>query len=103
MNVTRETVKTVGIWTLERRDFDQDGHDYVIKADRKTAITLFVNERTDAKTNRAVYSIEYSQSSISMDLDEAAEFMDEVQRALYAASVFQRTIDSYEGIVNPKI
>lgn len=94
---SRETIKTVGIWTLQRRNFGQDGHDYVITAENKTPITLFVDEHTDSKTGHTAYSIEYSQSSVSMDLDEAAEFMDDVQRALYAASVFQRTIDAAEN------
>ena len=38
-----------------------------------------------------------------MDLDEAQEFLFQAKRALYAAGVFQREIDSREGIVNPEI
>ena len=100
---SRQALKIVSIWTLQRRDFGKDGHDYVIIADRKTPITLFVDERTDAKTGRTVYSIEYSQASIAMDLEEAQEFLFQAKRALYAAGVFQREINELEGIVNPVI
>ena len=50
-----------------------------------------------------MYSIEYSQASIAMDLEEAQEFLFQAKRALYAAGVFQREINDREGIVNPVI
>lgn len=97
MSTTRKDIQTIGPWTLERREFSSGEHYYAIKADSKTAVDLFINERTDHKTKRTTYTIEYTPSSRSMDLEEAAEFAAHAQLALAAANEFQRVIDAAES------
>lgn len=94
--IARQTLKTVGDWTLQRRDFEDDVHDYIIEANGKPAVNLFVSERPDFKTDRTVYTVEYTANSFPLNLEEAAAFVTHAQRALVAATEFQQAIDAAE-------
>lgn len=94
---SRQTIKTVGIWALQRREYSNNEHDYIIVADGKPAVNLFVNDRPDFEAERTVYTVEYSANSRSMDLEGAAEFVAQAQYALVAATEFQQAIDSAEN------
>ena len=97
MIITRHTLKTIGIWTLQRREFGTGDHDYVIKTDGKKVVDLFVNDLYDSKTERTVYTVEYSHFSRSMTLEETKEFIEHAQQALNAATAFQQEIDAAES------
>lgn len=97
MSTTRKDIQTIGPWTLERREYSSGEYYYAIKADSKTAVDLFIYDRTDHKTKRTTYSIEYTPSSRSMDMEAAAEFVAHAQLALVAANEFQRVIDAAES------
>lgn len=104
MNVTCETLKSIGIWTLQRRNFEDGCYDYHIKAPYEgKSVDLFVNERTDHKTGRTAFEVEYSHFSKHTDLTEAALFIAQANVAVAAGLEFQEAIDSYEGVLNPAI
>lgn len=96
-SISRQTLKTIGVWTLRRREFENNDHDYIIVADGKPAVNLFVNDRPDFKAERTVYTIEYYANSRQMDLEEAANFVAQAQYALVAATEFQQAIDAAEN------
>ena len=95
--ISRETVKTSGVWTLQRRDFGNGEYDYLIIADGKMAVNLYVSDLPDFKADRMVYTVEYSPYSRTMDLEEAAQFVEQAQQALVAATEFQQAIDEAES------
>lgn len=95
--ITRKNIETVGIWTLQRRDFGKDGHDYVIKVEGKKRIDLFVNELPGDETGRTEFKVEYSHSSKTMDLEETSEFIELAKQALVAGHSFQMAIDKAEN------
>lgn len=96
--ITRKNIETVGIWTLQRLEFEGGGHEYVIQSsDRKRKVDLFVNERPDFKNERSTYTVEYSHFSKLMDLDETAEFIELAKQALIAGHSFQMAIDKAEN------
>lgn len=105
MNVTRETLKSIGIWTLQRRNFEDGCYDYHIKASnlKNLSVDLFVNERTDHKTGRTAFEVEYSHFSKHTDLTEAALFIEQANVAVAAGLEFQEEINSREGVLNPAI
>ena len=94
---THQDLKTVGVWTLRRREFGDGEYAYTIATSTRPAVELYVNDRPDFKTNRMVYTVEYSPRSSVMDLEEAAEFVAQAQYAMVAATEFQRVIDTAEG------
>ena len=94
---TRQDLKTVGVWTLQRREFGNGEYDYRIATSTRPVVELHVNDRPDFKTNRMVYTVEYSPRSSVMDLEEAAEFVAQAEYALVAATEFQQAIDAAEG------
>ena len=97
MATTRKDIKTVGAWTLQRREYSSGNYDYIISSDSKTAVNLYVNDRPDFQADRMVYTVEYSPYSRIMDLEEAAEFVAHAQQALVAATEFQQEIDAAEN------
>lgn len=94
---SRKDIKTVGIWTLQRRELGDGEYTYTINAESKSAVDLYINDRMDFKTDRTVYEVEYSVNSSPMDLEEAADFVSHAQYALVAATEFQRAIDSADN------
>lgn len=95
--ISRQTLKTIGDWTLQRRGFSNDEYDYIIRANGKPAVNLFVNERPDFETKRLVHVVEYTANSLPMNLKEATVFVEHSQQALVAATEFQRLIDEAES------
>lgn len=104
MDIKRTNIKTIGIWTLQRREFEEGEYDYFIKSENSSrSIDLFVNERKDYKTGRTAFTLEYSHFSKQMTLEEAAWFVEQAKQTLEVAREFQDEIDSYEGVLNPVI
>ena len=94
---TYQDLKTVGVWTLRRREFGNGEYDYKIVTSTRPVVELYVNDRLDSKTNRMAYTVEYSPRSRVMDLEEAAEFVAQAEYALVAATEFQQAIDAAES------
>lgn len=94
--ITRQTLKTVGDWTLQRRDFEGGEYDYIVRAKGKPAVNLFVNDRYNSEIRRTVSKVEYSANTYPMNLEEAAFFVEHAQQALVAATEFQQAIDAAE-------
>ena len=94
---SRKDIKTVGIWTLQRREFGNDEYDYVINAEGKSAVNLFFNDRYNSKIRCMEFKVDYSANTVPMDLEEAADFVSHAQYALVAATEFQRSIDSADN------
>lgn len=93
---SRKDVKTVGVWTLQRREFDND-HDYIVRANGKPSVNLYVNDRYNSEIRRTMFKVEYSANTFPMNLEEASDFVAHAQYALVAATEFQQAIDSVEG------
>ena len=95
---SRKDIKTIGIWTLQRREFGngQYDYDYVIKSEVESAVRFHIKTRADFDAGRVVFTVKCSVNSHPMDLEEAAEFIEYLQEALVVASEFQQAIDSAE-------
>ena len=94
---SRKDIKTVGIWTLQRRELGDGEYTYTINAESKSAVNLYINDMMDFGSERMTYTVEYSANSRPMDLEEAADFVAHAQYALVAATEFQRAIDSADN------
>lgn len=110
--MNRTNIATIARWTLQRRQFRTNGHDYIIQADdHRLLVSLYVNERTTylrdennefirdedgQRIRKAVYEVIFTPTSRLMDLDEAAEFATLVQEAVVAARSFHHMIEAAE-------
>lgn len=98
ITTSRKDIKTIGIWTLQRREFGNGeyDYDYIIESEVESAVKFHIKTRADFDAGRVVGTVKYSVNSHPMDLEEAAEFIDYVQQVLVVADEFQKAIDSDE-------
>ena len=94
---TRENIKTVGTWTLQRWNLSTGDHTYVIDTEGHPAAHLYVHSLPDFENDRMVHTVAFSPVTRTMNLEEAAEYVEQARQALDAATKLQQALDSAEG------